>query len=256
MASYTLKTTHLENGATKAYRPWFENGAWQGDIIEYDVASSGALSTDADVGATPASATGSNWTARATFAAKESNVTDYWDTGRKIITSAPGTDQVAFRWANLTDAQKSSLDAAADVTSTQNDLLDYIRGNHANEGTNGVRTRYSLLGDIIHPKPVYVGKPEGNFLLPDYAAFKNTARAGRIYVGANDGMIHVFDEADGSEVFAYVPSMLLSNLNKLMEDPYDHTYFADGELNIGDVYIGSSWKTIMAGGLGTGGKHS
>ena len=42
-----LSTTDLSNGAF-AYRGWFENGAWQGDLIEYTVTETGGMSTSID----------------------------------------------------------------------------------------------------------------------------------------------------------------------------------------------------------------
>ena len=253
LSPFSLKYTNLEEGATNAYRPWFENGAWQGDIIEYDITSNGTRTTDVVVGATPASAPGSNWSARATFAAKEAGMPTYWTTNRKVITSTTGINQVAFRWGNLTDAQKAVLDPATAISAAQSDRLDFVRGDRSNEGS-GMRTRYNLLGDIVNGDPVYVGKPTGNFTLPGYAAFKDSAREGRIYAPANDGMLHVFDEDDGSEIYAYVPSMLFPSLNKLTITPYLHTYFVDGALGVGDARIGSSWKTFAAAGMGAGAK--
>ena len=108
---FTLKSTDLENGATNAYRPWFENGTWQGDIIEYDVASDGTRTTDVTVGANPPVNGTLNWSARATLAARESEISDYWRSasGRKIIT-LNGTNQVPFLWDALSEEQKVSLD--------------------------------------------------------------------------------------------------------------------------------------------------
>ena len=48
-----------------------------------------------------------------------------------------------------------------------------------------------LLGAIIHSKPV--------------AVYYNSSATTRIYAGANDGMLHAFDQ-DGNEVYAYIPS--------------------------------------------------
>ncbi len=59
-----LSNSNISNGA-KAYRGWFENGAWQGDLIEYDVSSSGGLSTSIDLsGTSPVQGTtATNWSA-------------------------------------------------------------------------------------------------------------------------------------------------------------------------------------------------
>ena len=73
-----------------------------------------------------------------------------------------------------------------------------------------------LLGDIVDSQPVYVGKPNAPYLEandPGYTInFKNDAafagRPVRVYVGANDGMLHAFDDSNGNEAWAFIPSDL------------------------------------------------
>ena len=45
LAPLSLTNTDLSDGNVTAYRTWFENGSWQGDVIEYEVSPLGALST-------------------------------------------------------------------------------------------------------------------------------------------------------------------------------------------------------------------
>ncbi|MCK5480468.1 MAG: hypothetical protein KAJ06_04955, partial [Gammaproteobacteria bacterium] len=95
LAPYALKNTDLSTPYNHAYRPWFENGAWQGDVIEYDLATDGTRTTDASTGSNPPVAGTNNWMARATFAARENpsgdglTFTTYWQdgvNGRNIFT--------------------------------------------------------------------------------------------------------------------------------------------------------------------------
>ncbi|HAJ91145.1 MAG TPA: hypothetical protein DCO71_00755, partial [Gammaproteobacteria bacterium] len=121
LGEYALKSRDLLNGPTKAYRSWFENGAWQGDLIEYDILVDGSRSLNHTlVGSTDetalialASDSTKNWMARATFLKNEQNVTDYWKEetsgGRRLFTYNTSA-QVSFHWDNLTTAQKFSLD--------------------------------------------------------------------------------------------------------------------------------------------------
>jgi len=129
-----LSNEDLANGA-KAYRGWYENGGWQGDLIEYDVSSAGRLTTSIDLsGITPAEGdTTGNWSALVQFAANEAATADYWDKGRNIITSNAGS-QVAFRWPNLTPAQQLLIDASAvKKGQTTSDTLDFLRGERVND---------------------------------------------------------------------------------------------------------------------------
>ena len=51
LAPLVLSNTDLSTDNVTAYRNWFENGSWQGDIIEYSV-SGANLSTSVDLSGT------------------------------------------------------------------------------------------------------------------------------------------------------------------------------------------------------------
>ena len=252
-----LSTTDLSNGA-KAYRGWFENGAWQGDLIEYSVSKNGVLSTSIDLtGTQPKQSGNANWSAHVQFAANAATLS-HWDSGRKIITSTTGANQVAFRWGKLSAAQQLALDpVAAGANATSSDILDFIRGDRSNETPSGaLRQRFSVMGDVIRSNPEYIAAPEGDSVDSSYIAFRNTyaSRKPRVYVGANDGMLHAFDASNGNEVWAYVPSMLIDNLTKLAGTPYNHTHFVDGNITIRDAKFNGDWHSVLVGSLGAGGK--
>jgi hypothetical protein len=291
LAPYGLKSADLATPNNRAYRPWLENGAYQGDVIEYNIDSQGNRTTTDEslVGLNPLSdaektklwdwgkasigndytaddPSPHNWTARATFYANEcadatcTSYTTYWQ-DRHIFTNNAG--KVDFTWDNLSVPQKQALDPVAyNNNATQSEVLNYIRGDHTNEKNqpNGtLRSRFSLLGDIVDSSPVYIGQPVENYVDTAFQTFKDTYttafRPGLIAVGANDGMLHVFSAKDGSEVYAYIPSMLIGNLPKLaVPPPYVHTYYVDGRLTVASAKIGADWKTILTGGLGAGGK--
>jgi PilY1 beta-propeller domain len=294
LAPYGLKSYDLSTPNNKAYRPWLENGAYQGDVIEHNIDLNGNRTTDAPLGLNPITdaektelynwgtasiaAAGEdsrqNWMARATFYAKEctdsicSSYTDYWK-NRNIFTYNGG--KIDFTWNALSNAQKQALDPAAydpngdgDTSDmlAESEVLNYVRGDHINEKLqpNGtLRSRYSLLGDIVNSSPVYIGQPVEHYTDQDFQDFKQTYttdfRDDLVVIGANDGMLHVFDADDGSEVYAYIPSMLIGTLSKLaVTPPYQHTYYVDGRLTVASAKIDTDWKTVLTGGLGAGGK--
>ena len=286
IGQYALKNNDLLAGKTQAYRPWFENGAWQGDIIEYDILEDGTRETDAAVGANPATAgtggkcdftghSGSGcWTARATFIANgaDSATGTYWQ-NRNIFTNNGG--QVDFTWDTLSATQREAIDketydlivAAANPalnTADASDILNYIRGERLHERSNDnvpgskadLRTRYSVLGDITS-SPIYIGPPRETYgILTGFIDFTTNYanRDGRIAVGANDALLHVFDEDDGSEVYAYAPTMVFNKLEKLAarDSTYDHSYYVAGDLLSGSAYYDSAWHSVLVGGGGPG----
>jgi PilY1 beta-propeller domain len=255
IAPLVLSNPDLSKNTTKGYRPWFENGSWQGDLVEYNVTKEGGLSTTVNFGGTSPTSAGSNWSALDKFAAASAT---YWDDTRKIITF-DGTTQVPFRFTDsngIGAANRALLDAKASEGNSK--ILNFVRGDRSNEFPSGaqLRLRTSILGDIIHSKPVYVGPPNDTRTENDYAAWAaaRSNRSPRVYVGANDGMLHVFNAADGSEVYAYVPSMLMGKLSKLITRPYPHEYFVDGEMTVRDAWFDGDWHTLLVGTLGAGGR--
>ncbi len=74
-------------------------------------------------------------------------------------------------------------------------------------------------------------------------------------------MLHAFKVADGVEKFAYVPNVLLKDIAQYTYPDYSHRFYVDAAPAINDAYILPSssassreWRTVLANGLGAGGK--
>src|SRR5436853_572526 len=63
-----------------------------------------------------------------------------------------------------------------------------------------------------------------------YSKFRaaQASRAGAVYAGANDGMLHAFAADSGQEYFAFIPGAIFNNLYKLTQPTYTHHYYVDG----------------------------
>jgi type IV pilus assembly protein PilY1 len=189
--------------------------------------------------------------------------------------SAGVKDGAAFQWASLSSDMKNDLKTNAsggtDSDTIAQARLDYLRGDRSNEGTGlFLRERLSMLADLVNSGPVYVGEPSLNW--PDfapfpegaaaYSAFKNGNAKDRqkiVYAGANDGMLHAFDDDTGEEVFAYIPSIFSSTsagdgLHYLTEPNYIHKFYTDLTPTLSDIYMFGSWHTALIGGLRGGGR--
>lgn len=166
----------------------------------------------------------------------------HWSTERRIITcsevdSSNVCTPVPFRWESLGSTMRGRLGDAQ----TGPNLVAYLRGDRSNEAPygTGLRPRASVQGDILHSPLTYWRYPNG---------------AQRLFVGGNDGMLHVFDGATGAEVYAYVPSMLAATLPRLARSPYAHTPYVDGGLDLAEVTLDGATRTLLVGALGGGGK--
>ncbi len=123
-----------------------------------------------------------------------------------------------FNPLSLTQAAPWATDGSGRTTSaTPQNLVDYLRGDTANETTGGTatsdlyRNRAHLLGDIVDAQPAYVraspfGYDSGSYAGtdPNYATFQASTvnRPGLVFAASNDGMLHAFNtEGPSGEIY-------------------------------------------------------
>ncbi|MCF8068775.1 MAG: hypothetical protein K9L30_09345 [Desulfobacterales bacterium] len=87
--------------------------------------------------------------------------------------------------------------------------------------------RNQNMGDIIHSEPAIV-----------HYSSDNTTKS-YIFVGSNEGLLHCFDDDDGTETWAFVLPDQLATLQTLTDDVHD--YFVDGSPSI--YYKGDNLNT-------------
>lgn len=224
-SAVALNSQKLQAG-TFLYEAKYDTEGWAGDVLAYEL----------DPATGDVKVTGENlytWSAAKKLDAMADPVSE-----RKVFTYN-GTDSgLSFEFSSLTDKQKEMLNAdknEAAITA----IIAYLKGDHTYEGTNfRARTNEKLgkrLGDVVHASPLSSNKV--------------------VYVGANDGMLHAFSNADGSEIFAYIPNLVFENLIQLTRTPYSHTYFVDATPYAATIDKSSNPPTtLLVGGLGKGGK--
>ena len=119
-----------------------------------------------------------------------------------------------------------------------------------------IRKPAKKLGDLINSDPEFVSAPRFFFNFDNYQDFFNNKKTRRsmVYIGGNDGMLHAFDAVTGEERFNYLPAAVMPRLNQLTDPVYSHRFFVDGSPAYSDAQIGGSWRSILAGGLRSGGQ--
>jgi type IV pilus assembly protein PilY1 len=256
--------------STKKYAPAYTTGSWTGNIISTELDNKGA---DQCI----------NWKVvdKAT-AAGDATATPYVPpTCSGVTTTFSGIPSHATRavysWTNPGYGAFNSSNSYVNSTVVgANDarLIDYLRGDQSNEDTSSVtrlyRQREFLLGDIVNSSPIlvqgalnmqYTKLPAGTYGQAQYGAWLATkaARAGALFVGANDGMLHGFRESTGAEIFAFVPRAVMPNLHQLASRSYNHLYYVDGPLVEADACLSggaacTTWSNLLLGTAGAGAK--
>ncbi len=108
-------------------------------------------------------------------------------------------------------------------------LINFLYGYDAYDENGNLITaekRSWVLGAIIHSRPLVV---------------QYTSRT-VIYIGANDGMLHAFDDTSGEELWAFIPPDLLPRLQNLTGNTIE--FFVDGSPK---VYEGPTQKILVCG---------
>ena len=175
---------------------------------------------------------------------------------RKIYTLLPGDaeDEDEGPDSNtsfdLTDSRNAFTTTNTRLTSSKLDvssgdrvpLINFVRGIDAyDDNVNGETTdnRDWMLGSFLHSRPFII-------------YYKNQTV---IYAGANDGMLHAFDDATGEELWGFIPPALLGRLKELhTETP---GIFVDGSPKAYVTYdaSGNVTKAILIFGLRRGGNY-
>jgi type IV pilus assembly protein PilY1 len=112
-------------------------------------------------------------------------------------------------------------------TAGKNNLIQFVQGFDSYNG-RPTEKRGWILGSFLHSRPAVV--------------YYDTTHSSVIFAGSNDGMLHAFDDTDGSELWAFIPPNLLNKLQALHSDLIQS--FVDGSPK---VFLNGSQKILVFG---------
>jgi type IV pilus assembly protein PilY1 len=257
IAAGSISTTSFAKGGY-TYSAKFDPKDWSGDVLSYPVSAPGG-SVTVDV-------QNPQWSAATVMNAKPNSY--FTDTRNVVAGGSKGNNGSAaafnFDWSGVSNdaAMLAALDrptASATVTDgLAKDRVNYLRGDKSKE-TTVFRSRKSLLGDIVNSPVVYSKEFSNNVSTAAYKSFTtaNKDRPAALFVGANDGMFHAFDAANGKELFAYIPSWIANKLPALTDPTYNsskHQSYVDGATDVAEAMVGTDWKTVLLSSTGGGGQ--
>ncbi len=255
-ASVLVNGDELNTGSVM-YQSTYTSENWQGDVTAYPINSiTGEIKTEeSDI----------LWHAQDKLQDKLTADSNWWNTGRRIVTYNGYDSILSFKYAHLTDLQKNALHSDSDI-------VDYIRGKEI----SGFRSRQKNLGDIVHSAPYLVvgdgidNDSDGEIDESGYGydEIDNDSdgeideldeidldeHRGIVFAGGNDGMLHAFDAKTGDEIFAYIPHIVFNHLTDLTLIDYDHKFYVDATPSARTITINSNKKVLLTGGLKKGGK--
>lgn len=129
------------------------------------------------------------------------------------------------------------------TTTERDNLINFVRGIDAyddNVNTETTDKRNWMLGSFLHSRPYIIHYADRTV----------------VYAGANDGMLHAFNDATGQELWAFIPPSLLGRLTELhTETP---GIFVDGSPKAYVTYDSDGitvTKAILIFGLRRGGAY-
>lgn len=259
-AAVAVANAHVTSSDNASYASKYNSGTWAGDIDSFAIDTTTGLPSTTSLWVSGSAATQLDL---------RSSASRFIATSVDIAGSIGGIQfqpTTATTATKLSTAQQTLLNTPAATDGAA--VLAYLRGDRTGETGLGApyRVRVHLLGDIINAEPLLVGAPSANYTDPGYSTFKssNSTRTRMLLQGANDGMLHAFTAATGAESWAYVPNLVIANLNNLSRKlGFTHQYYVDGTSVSGDVDFknvdgatgsGTDWRTIVVGGLGKGGR--
>lgn len=164
------------------------------------------------------------------------------------LTSNPDLTDASNRF-NTTNVTAGMLDItsmdptqdAADAVSLVNYLYGYDTGDENGDGST-TDTRDWVMGDILHSKPLIINY--NSYIFTEDNEADTAVNKTMIFVGSNDGMLHAFRDADGQEMWSFIPDNIIPELKELTSgshpyymdsSPVAYIYDKDGDGNIGPV---------------------
>lgn len=273
-ASSSVSSSVITSGSL-AFSPGFDSSNWTGLLTAKRVANDGSFVTPAV------------WDLACNLTGGECSSTGQTATAKQAtrnIYAYDADDEDAVRFSNPLDSDVedvikgniNEMSTRLGIAKNQlvKDIVDYVNGDQAKEQSNGgkLRTRESVLSDIIHGSPVILRGPSESYddsLWPEGSDEKDAADNGKgyldfqianknrenmVFVGSNSGMLHAVKAESGEELWGYIPAAAVDNIHKLADPKFEHWSFVDNTPVIGDAFFDNKWHSVLIGGMRYGGR--
>jgi type IV pilus assembly protein PilY1 len=150
-------------------------------------------------------------------------------TNQRNIYTYTGTTSALIDTTNALTTSNTELSASQFAVATdtiKDNIINYVHGYDIYDEDVDLdvsEQRAWIMGDVLHSKPAI--QSYNSYALTDET--NTSLNKTVIYVGSNDGQLHAFSDADGAEMWSFVPPSVLPNLQNLGSNDI-HEYFMDG----------------------------
>jgi type IV pilus assembly protein PilY1 len=213
---------------------------WEGNVVKFRLSEQGEIagSGGSAVALYPGFASDPSSTAWII----DDSANPIWETKNWTV---PGTENHVPDRNLLTFLGLSSSGVMAEFSAENNDLTPAILGNPTDR-SRLIEVVKTIVGGTLHGEPLIV----------DYGPSMRV-----VYFGANDGVLHAVDDADGKEMWGFIPPDHLHRLKEIVEGS-EPPYFIDSspkayivDVNGNGVIERSEGDTIiLVCGEGKGGR--
>jgi hypothetical protein len=263
---------------------------WKGNLVGFSIGTE-TVTTTTTATATQYKAT-AVWEAatanKFTFHSGAPTATDrdWWKTRRVFFSDGSGQVLSVLNSDGTINSSATSallgLGMGADETETVR-IVEWMLGKtDPNDNQNFRTLNPAVMGSVLNSVPIDVGPP-GVSPMPggNHFWFAHSSRTELIYVGADDGMLHAFQAANGLEAFAFIPADMVPTIARLYAQggqrysPNDHIYGLAASPKVKNVCVANctvtgpscsdttpyndavcpQWKTVLVVGEGPGGNH-
>ncbi len=243
------RTTSGDKIYLSFFTPLDESNFWEGNVTKFGLSPSAHVTTPNEI------VDEDGYLATYPNGAMREEAEPYWQTKDWADTTASNgianTSRNIYTYfgtdADLTAADNGFSTANASLTdaalgtpaSGAANIINYIRGADVydeDSDSDITENRALITGDALHSEPAvkeFIYQLGGSTLTTAFA---------RVFYGGNDGMVHAVNDADGTEVWGFIPSNQLPRLKEIVEG-VGHVYYIDSSMKVfvkdldGDGYI-------------------
>ncbi|MEE4245594.1 MAG: hypothetical protein V2I33_09290 [Kangiellaceae bacterium] len=248
------RITHLNQLYYSLFKPT-TNPRWEGNVKRYGLTGGEVVDINGqpavDINSGEFMETARSWWSSGTDgnSVVDGGIAEKQQVGRKLYSNLNTGESLTSASNVISEANNlltgALLNAADDAE--RKEIIDWALGYDVNDPTRA--TAHQIIGDPLHSRPTVV------------AYTVNGSIKTYVFVGTNNGYLHMFDAETGKEQWSFMPKELLGLLKVIKDNNANdqHPYGVDGEITVstedtnGNLTVDNGEKAYIYVGMRRGG---